>query len=346
MRLIIQIPCWNEELMIGSTIRSVPRELPGVDEVQVLVIDDGSTDRTVEEAQAAGADHVVRLAGHQGLSAAFRVGLDRAASLGADVVVHMDADGQHPPEHIPHLIAPILQGKADLVVGVRPIAEVSEYSWIKRKLQLWGSWVVRWVSGTDIADTTCGFRAYSREAALRLTVLTPYTYTLETLIQAGRTNLVTTQVPVTVNPQSRPSRVVRSIPQYVFRQLVTIARIYVLYAPLRFFIGVAGLLLLLAGALAVRYLCLLYLVTMRPGHVQSLLLAGALLGAAFVVAMAGILADLLGANRKLLHEIVYRLRKSALSPEGWDTARPNRPPGSHQPGEAARPTPGNPTHEA
>ncbi len=341
MKLIVQIPCLNEELMIAWTIRNIPREVTGVDEVEVLVIDDGSTDRTVDEARAAGGDHILQFTGHQGYSAAFSAGLHRSLSLGADVVVQMDGDGQHPAEHIPELIAPILRGEADLVVGVRPIEEIAEYSWLKRKLQLWGSSMVRRVSGTDIADTTCGFRAYSREAALRLTMFTSYSPSLEMLIQAGRTNLTTAQVPVNVNPQTRPSRIIRSIPQYVFRQLVTTMRIYVLYKPLPSFLWIAGTLLSLAGLLSVRYL-VLHFATGHTGHVQSLLLAGVLAMVAFVVAVAGLLADLLGANRKLLQEILYGQRKLRLD---MDVGAPppaepvTRQPRTQQPEQSCTPSP-------
>jgi len=293
--------------MVGETIRSTPRHFDGVDEVEILVIDDGSTDRTVEVAREAGADHILSFTKNKGLSAAFAAGLDQAVKLGADVIVHMDADGQHRPESIPDLIKPILAHRADMVVGVRDIEAIEDDSWIKKKLERLGSWVARRVSSTDISDTVCGFRAYSREAAMRLHVFTGYTYTLETIIQAGRSNMAIREVPVKVNPRSRESRVVGSILRYIWKQMQTMFRIYVVYRPLRFFATVGAVFFGAGVLLGLRYLYL-YFVAHSVGHIQSLLLAAVLMLIGFQVFIAGVQADLIAANRRLQEDNQYKIR--------------------------------------
>ncbi len=311
MKLIVQIPCYNEAETLPATLADIPRQVEGIDEIEVLVVDDGSTDNSAEVARQHGADHIVRLKSNRGLAVAFSVGLSRSLELGADIIVHTDADNQYQGECIPDLVAPILHGEADLVVGTRPIEAIAEFSWLKKKLQRLGSWVVRQVSGTDIRDATSGFRAYSRTAAMRLNVVSDFTYTLETLIQAGRTNLAIAQVPIQTNPQARASRLFSSIPAYIWQSAKTILRIYALYRPLRFFATV-GLLLFLPGfALGLRFVYY-YITGNGVGHVQSLILAAVLMLLGFQIGIFGVLADLIGANRKLIQENLYATREAQV----------------------------------
>jgi len=310
MKLIVQIPCYNEADTLSATLADIPRLVEGIDEVKVLVVDDGSTDNTARVAREHGADHIVRLKSNRGLAVAFSVGLNRSLEL-ADIIVHTDADNQYKGACIPDLIAPILHEEADLVVGTRPIEAIAEFSWLKKKLQRLGSWVVRKVSGTDIQDATSGFRAYSRTAAMRLSVVSDFTYTLETLIQAGRTNLAIAQVPIQTNPQARASRLFSSIPAYIWQSAKTILRIYALYRPLRFFATV-GLLLFLPGlALGGRFVYY-YITGNGVGHVQSLILAAVLMLLGFQIGIFGVLADLIGANRKLIQENLYATHQAQV----------------------------------
>jgi len=320
MKLIVQVPCYNEAETLPATLADIPRHIEGIDEIEVLIVDDGSTDNTTEVARQHGADHIVRLKANRGLAVAFSVGLEKSLELGADIIVNTDADNQYKGECIPDLIAPILHEEADLVVGTRPIEAIAEFSWLKKKLQRLGSWVVRQVSGTDIADATSGFRAYSRAAAMHLSVVSDFTYTLETLIQAGRTNLAIAQVPIQTNPQARASRLFSSIPAYIYQSSKTILRIYALYRPLRFFATV-GLLLFLPGlALGLRFVYY-YITGNGTGHVQSLILATVLMLLGFQILIFGVVADLIGANRKLVQNILSHLRKE-------DVARANTESGS------------------
>ena len=304
-KLLIQIPCYNEEQVLPTTLAALPRQVPGFDRVEWLVIDDGSTDRTVEVARRAGADHVVSLPRNQGLARAFVAGLEACLKAGADVIVNTDADNQYDAACIPALVAPIVAGHAQIVIGERPIMNVQEFSLVKKVLQRIGSMVVRIASNTSIPDAPSGFRALHAEAALRMCVFSNYTYTLETIIQAGRKNIAVASVPVAVNASTRPSRLVRSIPSYVHRSLLTIVRIFILYKPLRFFVYLGTLFLLPGLAIGVRFL-LQYIGGEGGGHVQSLILASVLLLTAVVVYAAGILADLVAANRVLLEEIRMR----------------------------------------
>lgn len=307
MKLVVQIPCYNEEKTLPATIRDIPRIIAGVDEVEVLVIDDGSSDGTVAAAKEARADYVVSFAGNKGLATAFSTGLETSVQRGADIIVHTDADNQYKGHCIPELIEPILRGHADIVVGIRPIEDIQDFSWLKKKLQRLGSWVVRKVSGTEIADATSGFRAYSRDAAMRLNVVSDFTYTLETLIQAGRSNMTVAQVPIETNKETRPSRLFKGIPQYISQSLKTIFRIYVLYQPLRFF-SIIGLLLFLPGlGLGIRFLYY-YLTGNGSGHIQSVILAAVLMLIGFQIGIFGLLADLIGANRKLVQQALYRIK--------------------------------------
>ena len=308
VKLVVQIPCYNEEETIAQTLGDIPRAIPGIDEVEVLIINDGSTDDTVKAALAAGADHVIGFAGNKGLAAAFAAGLEAAVGLGADIIVNTAADNQYKGECIPGLVAPIRDGEADIVVGVRPIDEIADFSWAKKKLQKLGSWVVRQVSGTKVSDATSGFRAYSRDAAQRLTVISGFTYTHETLIQAGRSNMIVGEVPIEVNAVSRPSRLFKSIPEYLRRSLGTILRIYALYEPLAFFTWAGAVLLTIAAIIGSRFLYF-FLVGNGAGHIQSLIFASVLAMMGFQMWVLGIVADLVAANRKLVQEALYRLKR-------------------------------------
>jgi glycosyltransferase involved in cell wall biosynthesis len=309
MKLIVQIPCYNEEQTIAQTIADIPREIPGIETVEVLIIDDGCVDDTVANARAAGAEHVLSFAGNKGLAAGFSAGLHRAVELGADIVVNTDADNQYRGDCIPDLVRPVVEGRAEIVVGRRPIEDHPEFSWSKKKLQRLGSWVVSQVSQTEVSDATSGFRAYSREAAQRLTVISGFTYTHETLIQAGRSNMTVTEVPIQVNRQTRPSRLFKSIPQYIRKSVMTILRIYTLYQPMTLFFIIGSVFMLVALTIGGRFLYY-YLGGNGSGHIQSLLL-GAVLGIVAVqIWVVGIVADLIAANRKIMQEILYQTRRS------------------------------------
>ncbi len=318
-KLVIQIPCFNEEEILPITLADLPREVPGFDTVEWLVIDDGSTDRTVEVALANGVDHIVRMKQNSGLAKVFMAGLDACLKQGADVIVNTDADNQYCADDIPALTAPVVGRRADIVVGARPIADIPHFSPIKKLLQRLGSWAVRVASKTDIPDAPSGFRAISREAALRLNVLSEYTYTLETIIQAGRAGMAIESVPVRVNGDLRPSRLVRSIPSYVRRSLITIARIFMTYKPLRFFM-VPGLVFFGAGVLVGLRFVYFYVIGEGAGHIQSLILTAILLLVGVQLALFGLVAELIGNNRKMLEDIQWRMRK--LEVEGTDVIGP------------------------
>jgi glycosyltransferase involved in cell wall biosynthesis len=306
MKLIVQIPCYNEAGTLPEALAALPRSVPGFDRVEWLVIDDGSLDGTADVAAAHGADHVVRTPGNRGLSRAFQRGLEEAVRLGADVVVNTDADNQYRAECIPDLVAPILEGRADIVVGARPIASVEHFSAMKKLLQRVGSWVVRRVSRTDVPDATSGFRAMSRRAALELKVFNTYSYTLETIIQAGIKGIAITSVPISVNQPTRPSRLFRSTGAYVSRQVLTILRIFVTYRPF-FFFSVLGVVSFLAGFLVGLRFLWFYLTAGGAGHVQSVILAALLMGSGFLFLLVGLLADLVSVNRQLLEKVDARL---------------------------------------
>jgi glycosyltransferase involved in cell wall biosynthesis len=310
-KLIIQIPCLDEEATIGATLAALPRSVPGFEVVEWLIVDDGSRDSTVATARRAGVDHVVSLPHNQGLARAFMAGLEASLKAGADVIVNTDADNQYSADSIPDLVAPIVDGRAQIVVGARPIAEHREFSFTKKVLQGIGSAVVRLASGTQIADAPSGFRAIHASAALRLNVFGDYTYTLETIIQAGRKGIPITCVPIRVNPATRPSRLVRNIPSYVYRSMLSIARVFVLYKPLRFFFLIGTLLLLPGIALGLRFL-VDFLADGGAGHIQSLILAAILIVTAMIVFVAGVLSDLTAANRILLEEIRMRQLRAEI----------------------------------
>lgn len=304
MKLIIQIPCYNEAATLAIALAALPREVSGFDRVEWLIIDDGSTDNTANVAKKNGVDHIIRHSKNQGLARGFMTGLNACLRFGADVIVNTDADNQYNADDIPVLVEPILNGQADIVVGARPIESIKHFSPLKKVLQKIGSWVVRTASKTDIPDAPSGFRAMSRNAAQRLMVFNDYTYTLETIIQAGQKNMAITSVPIRVNEDLRPSRLLKSIPSYVKRSIVTIVRIFIIYRPFCFF-GTIGAVLFGSGFLVgLRFLCY-YLSGQGEGHIQSVILSGALLGMGFQTFLIAFLADLLAANRKLLEDIRY-----------------------------------------
>jgi len=316
-KLIIQIPCYNEEGTLAQTLAALPRRVPGFDQVEWLVVDDGSQDHTAEVARRAGVDHVLKLPQNQGLARAFMVGIEASLKAGADVILNTDADNQYDATSIPSLVAPILEGRAQIVIGARPIASIQEFSWLKKRLQRIGSAIVKLASRTDVPDAPSGFRAMHREAALRLCVFNNFTYTLEMIIQAGRKNIPIVSVPVKVNAATRPSRLVKSLPVYVVRSLMTIVRIFILYKPLRFFVFLGTALLLPGIAIGVRFL-FDFVRGNGGGHIQSLLLAAILIVTAAVIYVAGIITDLIAANRVLLEEVRMRLLRAETA-----TARPS-----------------------
>ena len=313
MKLIIQIPCLTEAATLGAALATLPRAVEGFETVEWLVVDDGSTDGTAELARKLGVDYVIRHPVNRGLATAFMTGIDAALQHGADVIVNTDADNQYEAADIPLLVRPILERRADMVIGARPIAQTEHFSWIKKKLQRLGSWAVRIASKTDVADAPSGFRALTRETAMRLNVFNAYTYTLETIIQAGLSNLAVVSVPIRTNPDLRPSRLVKSIPSYVKRSLVTIIRVFVIYRPLALFMWASAILTLIGIALGARYLAFLFAGD-GGGHVQSLILAALCILLGGLSFMIGLLADLIATNRKLLEQIDFRLQGQAPSP--------------------------------
>jgi len=321
MKLIIQIPCFNEEETLPVTLKEIPRTYEGVDEVEFLIIDDGSTDRTVEVAREHGVHHIVRFTNNKGLAEAFSAGLDASLRLGADIIVNTDGDNQYVGEDIARLIAPVVNGEADMVIGDRQIMTIAHFSFVKKMLQRLGSWVVRQLAGTETPDTTSGFRAFSREAAMRLNIISRYTYTLETVIQAGKKNIAMTHVPIRTNGVLRPSRLFKSIPAYIKRSMATIFRIYTLYEPLKMFVTTGSI--FIGGGLIIGLRFLYFFIKNgTAGHIQSLILAAIALIIGFQMIMFGVLADLVSANRRLIEDALYRIRKGNLKsrdPEGPST---------------------------
>jgi glycosyltransferase involved in cell wall biosynthesis len=312
MKVIIQIPCYNEEATLGLTLSQLPRTLPGVDTVEWLIVNDGSRDRTVEVAEACGVDRIVNFNRNQGLAKVFMAGIEASLKAGADIIVNTDADNQYCAEDIPKLIAPILEGRAEIVIGARPIQEIKDFSPIKKLLQNFGSFIVRLASKTDIPDAPSGFRAISREAALRLNVFNEYTYTLETIIQAGQKGMAITYVPIRTNGYLRPSRLVKSIPTYVRRSILTIIRIFMTYRPLQFFTMLGSIPFTVGFLLCWRWLFLFWGIfgadPSKP-RVPSLILAAILILIGFQLVILGLVADLLAVNRQLLEDIQLRLRR-------------------------------------
>ncbi len=313
MKLIVQIPAFNEEATIASVVCGVPRSIPGVDRVEVLIINDGSTDRTTEMAQKAGADHILLLPYNRGLAFAFQAGLDACLRLGADIIVNTDGDNQYPGEQIPLLVVPVIARQADLVIGDRQVDQVEHFSPQKRLLERLGSWVVRMASGTSVPDAPSGFRAYSREAALRLFVTSDFSYTLDNLIQAGKRGLRVAHVPIVTNP-TRPSKLHRGSWHFVKRQGATIARAYATYEPLKTFFYLSLPFWLLAAVLFLRLLVIFLSRDFNlPGNVQSLIVAVMALIVGFLVMIFGLLADRISESRRLMEEILYRLRRDEVA---------------------------------
>lgn len=308
MKLIIQIPCYNEAETIAGTLKLLPRQLDGFHVVEFLVIDDGSSDDTAEVARAAGADHVVCLPHHCGLACAFSAGLDACLRLGADVIVNTDADNQYDSRDIPRLLAPIIEKKAELVVGDRGVATLKNFSPLKRRLQTFGSRVVSQAAALDIPDATSGFRAMTRDVAMHTMVLSDYSYTLETLIQAGDRKVKVSSVPIRANATERPSRLMKGMADYLRNSSVTIVRSYAMYRPLRIFWMIGAIISLAGLALGVRFLVLYFFLGQGMGNIQSLILAAILLIVGFQTMLIGLIADLIAFNRKILEEILYRLR--------------------------------------
>jgi glycosyltransferase involved in cell wall biosynthesis len=322
-KLLIQIPCLNEASTLPATLRDLPRSIPGIDVIEVLVVDDGSRDGTSDVARANGVDHIVRLRRNKGLAAAFQAGIDACLKSGADFIVNTDADNQYSGRDIPRLLEPLLRGDADICIGDRNIAEVRHMSWRKRQLQRLGSWVVRQVSNTTVPDTTSGFRAYTRDAALRMTIVSDFSYTLESIIQAGKKRMAIAHVPVETNARTRESRLFDSVFSYVKRSGATIVRIYAMYEPLKVFTYIGMAIFGVGFVLALRFLYFYFFSsTYGTRFLQSLILSAVLMIVGFQVLLIGLLADVISANRKLLEDVVYRVRTLEL-PER--TARSEAP---------------------
>lgn len=311
MKLVIQIPCLNEEQTLPRTLADLPVQLPGIDEIEVLLIDDGCTDGTVAVAREAGVRHFVRFASTRGLARAFSAGLDAALKLGADVIVNTDADNQYSANDIERLIAPILSGQAEMVVGARDIENHPEFGWLKKQLQRLGTRVVCAAAGVSLPDATSGFRAFSRLAAMRLFVHSDFSYTLETIIQAGRNRLGVTWVPIRTNRKTRESRLFRSVPSYLKRSAGTIVRIVAMYEPLKVFFYAGGLLTAAGLILGLRFVWY-WMLHAHAGHIQSLILAAVLLIMGFQTLVMGLLADLIAANRRLLEDMLHRVKTREL----------------------------------
>lgn len=308
MKLIIQIPCYNEAETLEIALNDLPKQIEGIDEIEYLIIDDGCKDNTVEVARNWGVHHVVSFAQNKGLAKGFMAGIDACLEHGADIIVNTDADNQYCGDDIPKLIRPILDHKADIVIGERPIDDTEGFSWLKKKMQHLGSWVVRKASRTDIPDAPSGFRAFSRDAAMRINVINDYTYTLETIVQAGRNRMAITSVPIRTNPELRKSRLFHSMASYIKRSMLTIIRAWLMYKPLYCFTVVAVLPILIGIGIGIRFL-VYYYHGYGTGHTQSLILACTLIIIGFVTFVIGMLADVISANRKILEDVQYHIKK-------------------------------------
>lgn len=309
LKLIIQIPCYNEADTLAVSLACLPKSVPGIDKVEVLIIDDGSQDNTVEVAKACGVDHVVRHSHNMGLAVAFMTGINACLKLGADIIVNTDADNQYNADDIPALVKPIIDGKAQYVIGTRPINQIGHFSPVKKLLQKFGSLMVRAISGTVVEDAPSGFRAIEREAAFKLNVFSSYTYTLETIIQAGNKNISMMCVPIRVNSDLRPSRLVKSIFSYVRRSIWTMVRMFIVYSPFKFFMTIGTIVFSLGVLLGMRFL-IYWLMGKGQGMMQSLILVSILILIGTISFMMAFIADLLAVNRKLLEELQYNQRKS------------------------------------
>ena len=311
-KLIIQIPCLNEAATLPATLADLPRTIPGVDVIETLVIDDGSTDGTADVARAHGVTHVIRFRRHKGLAAAFVAGIDGCLRHGADLIVNTDADNQYAGRDIAKLVAPLVAGEADIMIGDRNIRDLQHMSWHKKLLQRVGSWAVRQVSGTKVPDTTSGFRAYTREAALRMTIVSEFSYTLESIIQAGKNRMAIHHVAVDTNPRTRPSRLFASLRSYIQRSAATIVRIYTMYEPLKVFTYIGSAVFLSGFIISLRFLYYYLLTPDASGKVQSLILSAVLMIVGFQIVMIGLVADVLSGTRKLLEDLLYRVRRMEL----------------------------------
>ena len=311
MKLIVQIPCYNEEETLPATFNDIPKQIDGVDEVEILIIDDGSTDKTIEVARSLGVHHIVINKNNRGLARTFRTGLNECLKLGADIIVNTDGDNQYAGWDIPKLIQPILDGKADVVVGDRNTAKVQHFSPFKKFLQRLGSYVVKTLSGVQVPDAVSGFRAYSRDAALHLNIVSPFSYTIEALIQAGKKHMAVTSVPVETNEKTRESRLFSSIPKFIERQLTTIVRMYAMYQPLKVFFFI-GLTLSLLGAIPIIRFLYFYFTGDGEGHLQSLILGGVLTVLGFISFLIALLADLMNFNRQLIEQTLEKVRRIEL----------------------------------
>jgi glycosyltransferase involved in cell wall biosynthesis len=313
MKLIIQIPCLNEAATLPSTLADLPREVPGIDAIEVLIVDDGSTDGTAQVARAHGVHHVVQFRRPKGLAAAFTAGIDACLKRGADIIVNTDGDNQYSGADIPRLIAPLLAGQADIVIGDRNIRVLAHMSLAKKMLQRLGSWTVRQVSNTKVPDTTSGFRAYTREAALRMTIVSDFSYTLESLIQAGKKRMAVAHVEVSTNANTRPSRLFRNMFSYIKQSSATIVRIYAMYEPLKVFTYIGAALFLGGFLLSMRFVFDYFTSgTGMVGHIQSLILAAVLMIVGFQIVLIGLLADVISGARKLIEDLLYRVRSMEL----------------------------------
>ncbi len=308
MKLIIQIPCYNEEETLTIALDHLPKKIEGIDEIEYLIINDGSRDNTVEVAKNWGVHHIVNFRQNKGLAKGFMAGIDGCLRNGADIIVNTDADDQYSGDDIEKIVRPIIEGKADIVIGARPIDETEHFSPLKKKLQHFGSWVVRKASKTDIPDAPSGFRAYSREAALRLNVVNDYTYTLEQIVQAGRNKMAIMWVPIHTNGELRPSRLFSSMFGYIKRSMLTIIRAYIMYKPLRFFVTIGAIPLIFGIGLGIRYIVAIVNGS-ASGHIQSLILCSILIILSALICIVGILADVIAANRKILEDVQYHVRK-------------------------------------
>jgi glycosyltransferase involved in cell wall biosynthesis len=315
-KLIVQIPCLNEARTLPATVADIPRVVPGVGEVEILVIDDGSTDDTVRVARESGVDHIVSLRRRQGLASAFTIGIETCIKLGADFIVNTDGDNQYAGQDIVKLVEPLLRDEADIVIGDRNVQTIAEMSWSKKLLQRLGSWIVRQVSNTRVPDTTSGFRAYTRAAALRMTIVSEFSYTLESIIQAGRKRIAIAHVPVRTNPRTRPSRLFPSVRHYLQQSGSTILRTYTMYEPLKVFTSIGLATFAVGFAISLRFLYF-YFTGSGDGHLQSLVLSAVLMIVGFQVLLMGLVADVISANRKLIEDVLFRIRAGeANDPRG------------------------------